>query len=191
MSLPTVSDCKSYLKIEHTAEDTLLGQLLARALMLSQRRVGCAFVAVAKTMIDRAQTDVFYSAGPTSLIVPSTPFDPSAGLTITDADGTALTLDDLTIDGETGLIRYADGSAFENGPYTIAANVGLSTLPNYADEIEALVSSAIIDFVADLYQRRSPGARGESAAGGVRVDWTPDGIPCRVAEVLDMVRRPL
>lgn len=191
MALPTLADCKSYLRVENTAEDALITQLLARAIALSQRRVGCPFAAVAKTVIDRAETEVFYSSGPTSLITPLTPFDASAGLTITDADGTALTLSGLLIDGQTGIIRYKDGvSHFENGPYTIVANVGLSTLPNYSTEIEPVISSAIVDFVADLYQRRSPGARTESAAGGVSRTWTPEGIPCRVADVLDSLRRP-
>src|ERR1043166_4689470 len=140
--------------------------MLTRAIALAQRRIGCPIVAVSTTMKDRAETDVFYSSGPTSLITPKTPFDVSTRV-LTDVDGTVIDNSDLEIDGQTGIIRYADGfSRFENGPYTIVADLGLDTLPDYADEIEAVVSSAIVDTVADLYQRRSPGARSESAAGG-------------------------
>ncbi len=190
MSLPSVADCKAYLKIENTAEDALLAQLLARATMLSQNRIGCPIQAASRSFVDEASTQVFYSHGPTSLIVPVTPIDPDT-LDITDQDGNDVDSDDIRADARTGIIKYLDGSSFDNGPYTIECDVGLSLLDDYATMIEPIVSSAIIDFVADLYQRRNPGARAEAAAGGVRVDWGPDGIPPRVCEVLDSLRRPL
>lgn len=190
MSLPDVAACKRYLKIENTAEDTLLAELLARALALSQRRIGCPFVAVSKTMVDRGQSDVFNSRGVASLLAPMTPFDPES-ITVADGDDVALDMTLLSVDGDGGFIRYADGSRFTNGPYTLVADVGLDTLPEYATEIEPLAGQAIVDFVAALYQQRSPSSRGESAAGGLSRSWTPEGIPCRVADVLDMLRRPL
>jgi len=325
--LPTVADCKQYLRIENTVEDALIAQLLARALALSQKRLGCPITALSMTQKDRAANGVFWSSGVPSLMVPITPFDPTASsvpldlyldiyqvpfvvavnvgttlgavwmallsgntyapigaptseppltlymdpsgvvsvnigglsnavwmallsgntyaplgaptsapalalfldpsgivsvnvgtaavpvwmallsgntyvpvgapgtvVVVTDADGTAIDSTTLDLDGETGIIRYranrgAQSPAFSNGPYTIVASVGISTLPTYTLVEEPLLQAAIIDFVSALYHQRSPSARSESAAGGVRVDWTPDGIPARVAEILDSVRR--
>lgn len=188
MSLPDVAALKRYLKIENTAEDTLLAELLARSLATAQRRVGVPIVSVSRVFVDEAETGNFYSHGPRSLLVPVTPFDVDT-LVVVDADGVTVDADDLRSDVGAGIIRYVDGSPFENGPYTITVDVGLDNEDDYDTLIEPIVSQAIVDLVADLYQRRNPAASSERNAGGDSVAYTADGIPCRVADALDSIRR--
>lgn len=195
MSLPSVQDCKDYLRIENTAEDALLTNLLARAIGMAQVYLGCPIIKASMTQTDRATSLVAYSGGPFSLIMAVRPFDPST-LVVTDVDGTVLDNATLDIDADAGIIRYKNDptvispwpQSFINGPYTMVAQVGLSVRSDYATFVEPLVSSAIVDLVADLYSRRTVGVRSESAAGGVRRDYTPEGIPSRICATLDLVR---
>ena len=56
MALPTVTDLKSYLRIESNAENTLLTALLARAQGQLELWIDCPITAVSQTYIDRCET---------------------------------------------------------------------------------------------------------------------------------------
>lgn len=192
MALPDVAALKRVLKIEHTAEDTLVAELLARAIGLVQGGkggLGVAIEAEEQVFTDDAEGNLARKVGVRSLLVPKTPFD-VATIEITDADDTALDNEDLRIDPLSGVIRYKDGSRFFNGPYEITCDVGLDAHPRYA-EFEPIVSAAIVDVVSDLYARRNPSAQSETAAGGVSRSYVEGGLPQRVVDSLETIRQNL
>lgn len=193
MALPDAAALKRVLKIEHTAEDTLVGELLARAIGLVQGGrggLGCAITAAEQTITDDAEGNLGRKVGVRSLLVPKTPFDVET-LEITDADDVALDNEDLSISALTGIIRYRDGSRFVNGPYEITCDVGLSAHPRYS-EFEPIVSAAIVDVVVDLYKRRNPSQQTEVAGGGNSSTFSIlDGLPKRIVDSLEMIRQNL
>lgn len=185
MALPTVQNCKDYLRIEHTAEDTMLAGWLAQAIAAVEAYIGRPIAILTRTFtIDES------ALAPHKIVVPLFPIasdDSSAGtsdLTLEDADATALVEGtDYRLDTRTGVIT-AIGSCFANYPYTIVADVGLAALPEYATHVEPAVSAAILDVVADRYQRRNPAASQESTGGGVSSSFAQVGLPDRVREAL-------
>lgn len=188
MSLPDVDSLKSYLKIEHTAEDALLASLRAEALGKIQTFIGCPVVADERVFFDEAETNA--EQAPRSLLIPETPVDVDT-LVVKDKDDATISAALLRTDPSSGIIRYRDGlTRFTNGPYEITVEVGLDTLGNYDAEIEPIVSSALRDVVADLYRRRNPAASSETSAG-TSVAYHDSGLPLRVAESLLEIKRPL
>ena len=179
MALPTVANLKDYLRIESTAEDVLLAALLLRAQAMVENWTDTPITAYAQTAIDRAEFGSLYP--PTSLIFPRRPCTVTA---VTDADGVTVLSSTYTLDGLSGMIYGKTGVSFPDGPYTITANVGLSLRTDYA-RLEPLLSSAIIDLAADLYQRRTPGAATETAAG-TSITW--DASRDTVARVMYTLR---
>lgn len=191
MSLPDVAALKRVLKIEHTAEDTLVGELLARALGLVQGYLGCPITAAEVAFVDEADYTMANKVGVKTLLIPKTPVD-AESVAVTDKDETALDLDDLRVDGEVGTIRYRDGSRFANGPYEITCNVGLSAHRRYSVEFEPIVSAAIVDTVSDLYYRRNPSQQTHVAGGGTSSTFSIlDGLPKRVQDSLNRIRQEL
>lgn len=183
MALLTLAAAKLYLKKQTTNEDLLLAALLASAIGRVEGYLRRPIEAVSREFID--ESTGFDGGWVRSLIVPVTPV--GTPTEITDADDVALDLDLIRVGRETGLIKYKDGSAFTNGPYTITVPVGLSLRDGYELRIEPAVNQAILDTVADLYQRRNPSASQENAGGGVSVAYNQgdeEGVPKRVAAML-------
>lgn len=162
MALPSVADLKSYLRIESTAEDTLLAALMARAKAMLEGWIDVPITAETQTAIDRADA---LDVPVTSLVFPRRPCTITS---VVDTDGVTVTAADYWVDGTSGVI-YGKDVSFPYGPYTITASVGLSLRADYA-RIEPLISEAILDLAADLYQRRTPGAATETAAG-TTISW--------------------
>jgi hypothetical protein len=190
VSLPDAAALKRALKIEHTAEDTLVAELLARAIGLVQGYIGTPITAAEVVFVDEADYTMATKVGVKTLLIPKTPVDPES-VAITDAQDTALDLADLRVDGETGTVRYRDGSRFANGPYEITCAVGLSAHRRYAVEFEPIVSAAIVDTVSDLYARRNPSQQSEGVGGGRSTAFALDGLPKRVQDSLDRIRQEL
>lgn len=187
MALLTVSQLKSYLRIQHTAEDTLLADLLAQATALVESHIGRPITARAATWTDRAATLRAYGAV-TTLMIPESPVAADS-VTVTGADGTTVDAADYTVDIRTGMIRGNRGAVFASGPYTITATTGLSAHPDYATRLEPLVNGALRDTVADAYHRRSPAAASEGAGGGVQATYaTVTELPARVVAALRPIR---
>ncbi len=184
MALPTVSDLKSYLRIETTAEDLLLSALLSRATAMLEMWIDTPITAVSQTAIDKAQTD----GNPVRSLV--FPRRPCAVTAVVDTDGTTVPAADYWTDGTSGVIYAKDYITFPYGPYTITANVGLSLRQDYA-RLEPLLNEAIIDLAADLYQRRTPGAATETAAG-TSITWDAGRETiARIMKTLRLLKLPV
>lgn len=160
--LPTTADLKTYLRIEHAAEDALIALLLARATAMLQAFCDVPITAVSRTFLDRAEGTL----PPRALITPQRPI---ANVVVTD--GNTVTVDATTyrVDGPAGIIYGVHGTRFTLGPYTIVCQVGLSLRQDYA-AIEPMLSQMILDMAADLYQRRTPGASTETSAA-TSITW--------------------
>lgn len=185
MALPSVTDLKSYLRIESNAENTLLTALLARAQAQVELWIDCPVTAVSQTYVDRAETDADYPV--TSLVFPRRPI---AEVSIVDVDGATVPTTDYWVSGATGVIYAESGCAFSNGRYTITASCGLSLSQHYT-LWEPVIAQCIFDLAADLYQKRTPNAASEtSAATTITWDVSRD-TAARVLKVLRALKLPV
>lgn len=182
MALPTVADAKSVLRVEDTSEDTLLGQMLARAQALLERLLGYPLTAAAQAYTDYARTDEWDS--PVILQLPG-PF--AAAPVVADVNGTAVDSSTYYVERGTGKIRAKQGYNFPTGPYTITATIGLSAHPDYATRLEAVATQALLDWVAHLYFNRNPGTTLETDEGGSSRMLSPDAVPARVLESVQLL----
>lgn len=180
MALPTVTDLKSYLRIESNAENALLQALLDRAKAQLEVWIDTPITAVSTTAVDRAE--VITPRTCLSLIFPQRPINTTA--TIVDSEGTTVAATDYTINTASGVIYANAGYSFPFGPYTITTTCGLSLRGDYA-RIEPILSQCIIDLAADLYQKRTPNASNETAAG-TSITW--DVSRDTAARVLKVLR---
>ena len=190
MALPTVAQVKAVLRIQHTAEDTLLQGMLDRACALIVAHMGRPYEAEERTWIDEGGRVRAYG-GLTSLTIPTGPIDPTT-LVIEDADGEILVAatDYRAPVATDGVIRAARGTTFANAPYTLTADVGLSARADYATLVEPVLSQAVIDCVSDWWARRNPNATSETTGGGVSTSWLTEGLPPRVCMALSSFTAP-
>lgn len=189
MALPTTTDLKSYLRIEDTTEDTLLAALLVQAkAMLETLMGGLPITALTgQNVIDRSNDGL--QANPITVLM--TPHFPVTVNSVKDADNVTVDSSTYTVDTGKGLIYANRGVTFENGPYTINCDYGLSLSPRYSTMYEPILSRCILDIASDLYQRRTPGASSESAAGS-SVSWdTSRDVLSRVQPMLRALRVPM
>ena len=178
MALPTVSDLKSYLRIESAAEDTLLAALMLRAKAMLEQWIDVPITAEAQTSVDRAEA---LAMPVTSLVFPRRPFTVTS---VVDSESVTVPNTDYYVDGKSGIIYGKTGVTFPYGPYTITETSGLTLRSDYA-RLEPLLAEVIIDLAADLYQRRTPGASSETAAG-TTVQW--DASRETVARIMKTLR---
>ena len=169
MALPTVTDAKNYLRVEWTTEDPLFTSLLAQAQGSIETMIGYALVAVPISYIDDYSRDAaqeiqlpgpFLTTGPAPVV--------------TDVNGIVVDPTTYLLDNRSGKIRAKfSGWIFNAGPYTTVATIGLSAHPDYAARLEAVVSTAILDLVAHLYEQRNP-------SEGLLVETVNVAIPPRI-----------
>jgi hypothetical protein len=162
-------DAKRYLRLQTDEENVLLQSLINSSIAAVEAWIGRPVEARSMTFVDSGM-DLF-DRPVAKLRVPVTPI--AALTSVVDDDGTALDLTRLRTDVTTGLVSYKDKSMFMNGPYTITATVGLSASPQYQFGASAAIQQAVVDVVADLYQRRNPAASREAEGGGIAVDYNP------------------
>jgi uncharacterized phiE125 gp8 family phage protein len=192
MALPTLTDLKAYLRVQTTAEDTVLTAILTSATAAAENELGRPIAVTARTFIDECDNRRTYT-GVRALVIPpeclpidlldasSQPIEP----TVTDADGTVL---DPDVDFRVTtlwdpLLRARPGITFSNPPYTVSVLCGLAADPEYATKIEPAIFQAILDIGADLYQRRNPAAGSETAGGGISATYS-GGLPARARDLL-------
>jgi uncharacterized phiE125 gp8 family phage protein len=191
MAALSVADCKAYLRIQGTAEDAPLAAWLLQARAAVEAEIGPIDPILRTWVVERPT----HTTRLTMLQVPMFPVavEDSAAetedLVLTDGDGTELVEGtDYRLDVRTGVITPIDGtghrSCFSTFPYTIAAYVGIGAPEEYADRIEPVINAAILDVVADRYQRRSPAASSESTGGDVSTQYANEGLPQRVRDML-------
>ena len=185
MALPTVTDLKSYLRIESNAENTLLTALLARATAQMELWMDCPITATSQSYIDTCSTDADRPV--TSMVFPRRPI---ANAVVVDVDGVTMPTTEYWVDGAKGMIYAEDGYSFSNPRYTITADCGLSLSQHYT-RWEPVVSQCILDLAADLYQKRTPNASSESAAG-TAISWDVSReTAARVLKVLRAFKLPV
>lgn len=177
MPLPDIDDVKAYLKIESgAAEDDLLTQLLVIAFAAVQAYVRRPIISDDNSRTVYIERPEGTTCRPVTVLdMPTYPI--AAATTLTDSEGTVLVDGvDYRIDLNTGRIRLLEGGAFTTFslfPYTFTAFVGLDARDDYATAIEPVLFGAILDLVADMYQRRNPNATSETTGGGVSTSYQP------------------
>ena|SRR5687767_4269988 len=187
MALPDLDDAKEYLKVEHTADDTLITRELVGAFADVQAYLRVPILAESRTFYVERQPDSLYRST-TKLHLPMYPIAADASATpaleITDNDGDVLVEGtDYRLDLRTGIVyglRASTFLPFSKWPYAITAFVGLDARSDYATAVEPVLFTAILDVVADRMQRRSPAASSESTGGGVSTSYGEFGLPTRV-----------
>lgn len=193
--LPTVDDLKAYLRIEHAADDALLDGLLRQARASVEAYIRQPIEARAVTVTATPLADPW-----TGRYALALPYDP-VGASVTVVGGGA-TVDpaDYTVDAAAGMVTFAAAyagaaTAARRGlPYRVTLTAGLSLREDYTDAVAPAMAAAIIDWAADLYQRRNPAASYESGGGGVAVNYNETAsktMPSRVRVTLDPWRRVL
>lgn len=118
MSVVLLADVKTHLNLTGTTHDVELQAFIDAAEAAIGERVG-PLSTVART--------VRVTPHPKALRVPS----PAASLTsVTDYAGTAVTIAELRLESDAGLIYYIDGRAFVGGWYDVVYAHGHSPCPN-------------------------------------------------------------
>lgn len=168
MAALTLSDVKAYLRIQHDAEDVVLNALLARATALVESYLGRPIYTRQETRTVYVEGDQM-RGGAKVLFVPFYPLQ--AVQSVTAQDGTVVPLEDLFVDLRSGTVAYKSGQRFSCPAYTFVVSGGLEAFPEFDVVIEPAVQSAIMDTVADLYQRRNPASAAEREGGGVAVEY--------------------
>jgi hypothetical protein len=192
MALPTLTQAKAYVKKQTADEDTLIADLLIRAKAMVQSALGRPINIVARTFTDYAVSGRTYGSVTALLIppqfLPCVREDDSslAAPVVTDVDATVISPTTEYYPGRAwdATLRGRPDYVFSNGPYTVAVDCGLEASEDFATVIEPALSAAILDVVADLYQRRNPAATNESTGGGVSTSYAPNGLPMRAWELI-------
>lgn len=186
MALPTIADCKAFLRVEHAEEDTLFSSLLAKAKADIQILLGYALTAVARTHVDYAETDN-YGVQP-QLALPGPFLTSGPAPVVTDKDGATVNASTYYLDDRGLRLLAKPGYTFCNRPYMITATIGLSAHPDYATTHEPIASQAIIDLVAHRYHHRDPAEKSSTDEGGSTLSLHEDAIPPRI--VADLMKLP-
>jgi hypothetical protein len=191
MSLPTRDQVKDRLRIENDVEDDDIDIMLASARATIEERVGRPIEAASRTFVMESPRSNWDEVTPVyRFFLPLYPVmhEGSGGdlVTIFDADDEEIL--DFRVNTRTGLIVATESTVFDNWPYTITAQVGLSLMPDYETRVEPKLSQAFLDLCADWYQRRNPGALAEGAGGGVITQWQTLGVPERICKQLEAFR---
>ena len=191
MALPDLQAVKDRLRIENDVEDDDLDIMLDSALATIEEKVGRPVTAASRTWVMESPRSNWDEVTPVyRFFLPLYPVmhEGSGGdlVTITDADDEEIL--DFRVNTQTGLIVATEDTVFDNWPYTITAQVGLSLMPDYETRVEPKLSQAFLDLCADWYQRRNPGALAEGAGGGVITQWQTLGVPERICKQLEAFR---
>lgn len=170
MTVLSLEDAKVHLNISGTTSDAELKAMIAAATAAIAERVG---------PLEPVERTVRVTPSYKALAVPS----PAANLTtVTDSNGTSLTVADLYLDKRPGLITYGDGQAFTANWYDVTYDYGRDPCP------PDLVL-AVMEMVRHLWtsSQRGPGRRPGSTAGDETANTIPGAaylLPFRVSELI-------
>jgi hypothetical protein len=174
MALPTLQETKNYLRIQTSAQDSVVTDLLASAKSWAESLIGRRITATSQVMGTLwAGRDPFWQS---IIYLPFFPVN-ATGLVLTDADGETVDPATYTVDGDAGKLTTVPPDWFSNPPYEATADVGLSAGSEYALK-EPELRALIIGLTAILHLQRSPNAISDSGSGGVSVSYqTANAIP--------------
>lgn len=189
MTWPTVAQVKSILRIQTAAEDDVVALILAQAKATVLGYIDRAVDATEMTMEDTANSEETWPIV-TKLYCADWPMATDPAPVLTDVDGTVVDATTYDVLARLGIIRAKAGTTFNNGPYTIDATVGLTTLgTDFTNRYEALLFAAVTDLCAVWYEQRNANTIQESEAGVSRT-YGRDDIPPRIKTTLSQLRRP-
>lgn len=192
--LLTLSQAKDYLEVEHTGDDTLIGELVDEA---EARMMGYLEVPITATTYTE-----FHDGGTSILFLRRFPID-GTSVTVTDTQGTSEDATDDETFSATKYRVYADRGeimrtsttgqrktwAHGRRRWKVEYDGGLDQHPLWSTVVQPELRGTIRALVAEWYDNRQPGAGSESD-GEVRRS-TPGSerdIPSRVQSVWDQYR---
>lgn len=197
--LLSVEQAKDYLIIEHSDDDTLIGNLIEEAESRLESYIGTPIVAQSYTE--------FHDGGLDHLFLEHMPIK-SDSVTITDTKATSEdATDDETVDAENYRVRHEHGMITRTSShgrqrrwdvgirrFKVEYDAGLDQLPNWSLTAESELRATIRDLVSDWYERRIPTATREDRAFGVSVSYVGfrgtdlPTLPTRVRETWNRYR---
>lgn len=168
MAVPSLAEVKSHLNITGTANDGELQGFIGAAVAAIGNRVG---------PLDPVERTTRVRSTGRVLRVPS----PAVSLTsVVDAYGSTLTVGDLYLDKDPGLISYTDARPLALGAYTVTYMAGHDPLP-------ADLRLAVKELVRHFWQtQRGPTRRPGSATSEAVANTVPGAayLPPWVSELL-------
>lgn len=189
MTLLTVQQVKDYLRIETDAEDALIAALIVEAMATCEGICGTSFTHASVTWYDDA-ISLRLNEAPWNLLLQERAIDP-ATLVIYDCEDAVVDAAGYVIRQDEGLVKSKRGESFPFGPYRLTCVAGYDTRDDYTVRWLPIIQRLLTDFVAMLYQQRTPGALTEQASG-TTVDYSQVdaefNLPIRIAANLRLLR---
>lgn len=186
MALPSGTDLKRYLRIEGTAEDALLPDLIASATAHAESLIGRPILAREQVFEGlRARLDPYRR----SYI--DLPAYPVSAVTLKDRNGDTVDTEDYSFT-ESG--RITGVRALYGHPYEATAMVGLDLASDFDSRIEPMLRPLILGIAAIFYKQRNPNASSDSGGGGVSVSYADNGdtagLPPYLFAIVRQLRAP-
>lgn len=180
---------KSYLRIENTAENDLLDELVEQATSQAESLLGQPLLSEERTFVD--VVPAYDPYGRHSLMLPVWPVASTPAPVTTDFNGTVINSSTYTLDSLGRLVANA-GSTWSASPFSVVATVGLENHPSYLTRIEPQLRSLILGLAAVLYHQRNPNASSDSSGGGVSVSYANNeyGLPPHLYQIVMRLRLP-
>lgn len=195
--LATVSEVRDWLKIETTAFDAQLQNLLDDVYSALQGYVRRPLgLELSSEVFERPLNagvvpirSLFLSEFP--LAVPgdsAANYSVSDALELTDGDGTLVPTTDYRVDTRYGVIRGVDTFVFDTWPYTAVYAWGLGARADYDPTVLRALRLATQDLCSEYWSHRTPSATQEMAGGGVLSQYEARGLTARVQSLLKPYR---
>lgn len=195
--LLTVAQAKAYLNIEHSDDDTLLGDLIGQAERRMEAYIG--------TPINATSYTEYHDGGLNHLFLEHAPIK-SDSVTITDTKATSEdATDDETVDAEDYRVRFEHGMITRTTShgrqrrwdigvrrFKVVYEAGLDQLNNWSTVAKEELRGTIRDLVSDWYERRIPTATREDMAFGVSKSYQGfrgTDLPTIASRVLEVWQR--
>jgi hypothetical protein len=191
MPLPSGSDLKTYLRIEHDAEDALLDDLVVSATAHAESLINRPIQATEREYSGlRGAYDEY---GRTVLYLPEYPIAISGeGVpVVVDDEADTVATSEYSVDSA-GRLTSLTGYSFSTHPYGVTVMVGLELDPDYPTKYEPHLRRLILGIASIDYHQRNPNASSDSSGGGVSVSYAShedtEGLPPHLYSIVKRLR---
>ncbi|MGW2533500.1 head-tail connector protein [Streptomyces sp. NPDC001499] len=178
MALLTLDEAKAQLNIRTTASDVELQMYIDALTSAIEGYVG--------VVEEREVTETVTGQGP-AVVLLQTPVLTVTSLNPVQTGGTAVDVARLHVDGPSGVLAYADRTAFSCGPWTAVYTAGRATVP-------PTIKLAALLLLQHLWRTKNGPARGATGADDYAVTEPVPGfgyaVPNRVLELLEPFKLP-
>jgi len=181
MALLTLAEAKAQLDIETTTSDVELQAYIDSLTAVIERHVG--------PVENRTVTELVHGRG-TALALSQAPAVSLTSLTPRLAGGTAIGVDEVFLDGDSGTVYRVDGGSFVGGPWTAVYEAGRGGVP-------ATINLAARILLQHLWRTQYGASRGLSGVGGgddysvtEPIPGWGYAIPNRVLQLLEPYKVP-